>query len=237
MIEVNTWFIQNWLKPVFRKNCLLGDHDYYNSADFEVTEALEAAYPRILGEFYNMQERIKDFAPFHTISPDQTYISNDEKWKMFFLKAGNVRFQRNCQEFPLTMALLDQYPEVVSAYFSVIGPKKMLMPHEGPWSGILRMHLGILVPQEGKGCVLVNNQKEYRWKAGEVVVFDDTFEHFAVNATDKERVVLFLDVLRPLPWFWHTVNKSILYMARFLPYFRTPIRRHRAWEKEFYGEA
>ena len=33
-----------------------------------------------------------------TSPPDQTYISNDDRWRMFFFKAANVNFGRN-QEF------------------------------------------------------------------------------------------------------------------------------------------
>jgi len=236
-MAVDTWFIENWLRPIFQRKCLLGKKEYYNSADFAPTEDLERLYPAIRSEFDAMKHRIKDFAPFQTISPDQIYISNDDKWKMFFLKAGNHRFERNCQEFPFTMSILDKYPEVVSAYFSVLGPRKMLNPHHGPWCGVFRMHLGLIIPTDGNGCTLVNNKIPYRWKEGEVVVFDDTYEHLAVNATDHDRVVLFIDVLRPLPWFWHAVNKLILYSARFLPYFRTPIERHTDWERKFYAKS
>lgn len=60
---------------------------------------------------------------------------------MFFLKAGNIKFKKNCEQFPVTMSILDKYPEIVSAYFSVLGANKALMPHCGPWSGVLRMHM------------------------------------------------------------------------------------------------
>ena len=67
-----------------------------------------------------------------------------------------------------------------------------------------------------------------------MVVFDDTYEHFAVNYTEKNRVILFLDIMRPLPWFWDRLNRFIVWCARFLPYFRIPLKRHKEWEKVFY---
>ena len=36
------------------------------------------------------------------------------------------------------------------------------------------------------------------WPEGKSLVFDDTFEHEAWNDTDETRVVLFVDVIRPL---------------------------------------
>ncbi len=235
-MAVNTWFVENTLRPLFRAFSSVPAVAYYDSALFKPTAALEAAYPEIRAELDKLLPRLGDMPPFHLISPDQTYISSDDKWKMFFLKAGNLRFERNCQEFPETMRILDQFPEIISAYFSFIGPNKMLYPHRGPWSGVLRMHLGLVIPTTGKGCTLVCNKIPYRWREGEVVVFDDTYEHFAVNLSDSVRVVLFLDILRPLPYFLDKLNRAIVWCARFTPYFQEPIRRHKEWEREFYKE-
>lgn len=91
----------------------------------------------------------------------------------------------------------------------------MLVPHEGPWSGVLRMHLGVDIPTDGEGCTLSVRGEQYQWKDGEVVVFDDTYEHFAINLTDHPRVVLFMDYMRPLPWPLHALNKFCIYIGRF----------------------
>lgn len=237
MIEVNGWVIEKFFRPIFRKFSTLGNKVFFDNKDFPIAEVLEENYEIIKAEFEKMQARVDEFAPFQDISPDQIYISNDDKWKMFFLKAGKIRFERNCLEFPETMKILDSDKNIVSAYFSVIHANKMLMPHEGPWCGVLRMHLGIKIPTDGKGCILVADKKEYRWEEGKVVVFDDTYEHFAVNLSSDYRVVLFLDHMRPLPVPLSWINHFVVYMARFLPYFKEPIKRHKKWEERFYGEA
>ena len=61
------------------------------------------------------------------------------------------------------------------------------------WAVVRRsmIHIGIDIPTGGSGCTLVVNEQEYKWKEGHCVVFDDTYEHFAVNATDRDRVVCF----------------------------------------------
>jgi len=237
MVEVNGWLVEKAFRPLFRKFSKKGNRVFFDNADFPVTAVLEHNYDVIRAEFERMRNRIDEFAPFQTISPDQIYISNDDKWKMFFLKAGKIRFDRNCQEFPETMKIIDAEKNLISAYFSVIGPRKMLMPHEGPWCGILRVHLGLDIPTEGKGCVLVVNKEEYRWEEGKTVVFDDTYEHIAVNMTDRNRVVLFMDYMRPLPRPLSWLNHLIVYLARYMTYFREPIKRHKEWEKQFYKDA
>jgi aspartyl/asparaginyl beta-hydroxylase (cupin superfamily) len=112
----------------------------------------------------------------------------------------------------------------------------MLMPHEGPWCGIIRIHLALIVPKDGNGCTLVVNGIPYIWEEGKCVVFDDTYEHIAVNETNSNRVVLFLDYMRPLPLWLSWFNWLIIKSAKLLPYFKTPIKRHKEWEKRFYGE-
>mgnify|MGYP003633858933 FL=1 len=236
-IEVKGWLINRLVRPVFRKFSKVGDHVYFDNKDFPVTEEIEFHFPIILAELNRVMLRSKELTPFQDISPDQIYISNDDKWKMFFLKAGTVRFDRNCQECPNTMTFLDKHESIVSAYFSILGPNKMLMPHEGPWCGIIRIHLALIVPKQGNGCTLVVDGKPYKWEEGKCVVFDDTYEHIAVNETDHERVVLFLDYMRPLPFWLSWANWLMIRTARYLKYFKVPIARHKEWERTFYKEA
>ena len=234
-IQISTLWIERLLKKPFHKHSLLGDKKFFDAYSMPLAKELESNFPAIQAELKNILKRYDDFAPFQSISPDQTYISNDDKWRMFFFKAAGVNFGRNKQFAPETFKILDKHKDVISAYISVLGPKKMLMPHEGPWSGILRMHLGVVIPGN-KECVLVNGGEEYHWEEGKVVLFDDTYEHIAVNQTDEIRAILFLDIMRPLPQPWNFINWSILKLSILFPYIWVPYLRHRRWEKKFYGE-
>lgn len=234
-IQISTLWIERLLKKPFHKHSLLGDKKFFDAYSMPVAKELEDNFPAIQAEIKNILKRYDDFAPFQSISPDQTYISNDDKWRMFFFKAAGVNFGRNKQFAPETFKILDKHKDVISAYISVLGPKKMLMPHEGPWSGILRMHLGVVIPGN-KDCVLVNGGETYHWEEGKVVLFDDTYEHIAVNQTDEIRAILFLDIMRPLPQPWNFINWAILKLSILFPYIWVPYLRHRRWEKKFYGE-
>ena len=164
-----------------------------------------------------MQARVDEFAPFQDISPDQIYISNDDKWKMFFLKAGKIRFERNCLEFPETLKILDSDKNFVSAYFSVIHANKMLMPL-GPWWS-LRMHLGIKIPTDGKDESMAD-KKEYRWKRVRLLSLMTPMSILLLTfrATIE---VLFLDHMRlPVPLSW--INHFVVYIIGF---FRISKRR------------
>jgi ornithine lipid ester-linked acyl 2-hydroxylase len=234
-LQISTLWIERLLKKPFHKHCLLGDKKFFDPYSFPVAKELEDNFPAIQAELKTILKRYDDFAPFQSISPDQTYISNDDKWRMFFFKAAGVNFGRNQQYAPKTFEILNRHKYVISAYISVLGPHKMLMPHEGPWSGILRMHLGVVIPGN-KECTLVNGGEKYHWEEGKVVLFDDTYEHIAVNETDQIRAILFLDVMRPLPQPWKFINWAILRMSVLFPYIWIPYFRHKRWEKQFYGE-
>jgi beta-hydroxylase len=234
-LQISTLWIERLLKKPFHKYCLLGDKKFFDPYVLPVAKELEDNFADIQTEIKEILKRYDDFAPFQNISPDQTYISNDDKWRMFFFKAAGVNFGRNQQFAPKTFEVLNKHKDIVSAYISVLGPRKMLMPHEGPWSGILRMHLGVVIPDTEK-CTLVNGGEKYHWEEGKVVLFDDTYEHIAVNETNEIRAILFLDVMRPLPQPWKFINWTVLRMSILFPYIWVPYLRHRKWEKQFYGE-
>jgi ornithine lipid ester-linked acyl 2-hydroxylase len=153
--KVSTLFIEQSLKKHFHKHSLLGDKKYFDPYLVPVAKELEDSFPLIQAELKAILKRYDEFANFQDISPDQTYISNDDRWRMFFFKAANVNFGRNQEFAPELFKILNRHREVISAYISVLGPRKMLMPHQGPWSGVLRMHLGVVIPGH-KECVLIN---------------------------------------------------------------------------------
>ena len=219
----------------FKNRNTLGVKEFYDPHLVPISRELEKLFPEIRQEYDEIIKRYDDFAPFQAISPHQTYISNDDKWRLFFLKGAGIWFKRNCLSMPITHAILKRHPNVVSAYISVLGPRKKLNPHIGPYSGVLRLHLALDVPHRQRCYISVNGKTEH-WKQGTCLFFDDTYEHFAVNNTDKIRTVLFMDILRPLPRCLDWLNRGIIKIARIFPYVWIPWRRHKRWEKDFYGE-
>ena len=230
---VNTLWIENTFRHLFRRKSLLGDHHYFDPKHFPVAAELEEAFPDILKEVRRLLLRYERFPNFQDISPHQSFLSSDERWKMFFLKGVGVRLDRNAEELPAIMAVLDRHPEIISGYLSILGPWKMLSPHEGPWSGVLRMHLGIIIP-DIDACTMIVDGEPRHWEQGKIMVFDDTYMHSAVNETDGLRIILMMDQIKPLPWFWDKINRLIIFAARHMDYIKIPLRRHQLWEKDFY---
>ena len=53
------------------------------------------------------------------------------------------------------------------------------------------------------------------------------------NDTDETRVVLFVDVLRPLPAPWKRINELIVKAIGYSPFVLDAKRNQEAWEKRF----
>ena len=85
--------------------------------------------------------------------------------------------------------------------FTMLPPGARLGKHRDPYAGSLRYHLGLVTPNNDDCYISVDGQK-YSWRDGEAVMFDETFIHYAENKTDHNRIILFLDVKRPVDFKW-----------------------------------
>ena len=80
---------------------------------------------------------------------------------------------------------------------TALPPGGVLTLHRAPYAGSLRYHLGLVTPNDDNCAIIVDGQR-YSWRDGEEVVFDETYLHWAENKTDKDRIILFCDIERPI---------------------------------------
>jgi len=134
---------------------------------------------------------------------------------------------------PGTAALMEQIPGMKTAMFSILSPRKHILDHRGPYKGVLRYHLGLIVPREAEACRIRVGDDVRHWEEGKSLIFDDTFNHEVWNDTDETRVVLFVDVLRPLPAPESKINKLIVKAIGLSPFVLDAKRNQEAWEQRF----
>ena len=118
-------------------------------------------------------------------------------WTRFYLKWYGVEQPSAAAHCPKTMALLKQVPGIKAAMFTSLPPGARLVRHRDPYAGSLRYHLGLVTPND-PGCYIDVDGQRYHWRDGEVVMFDETYIHFAENTTDKPRIIFFADIERPV---------------------------------------
>lgn len=191
---------------------------FHEKNDYTITKDLEENYNELKKEFLNIKGKLKNF---EKISREQAKLINfTGAWKTTIFKAGKT-FLRNVDNCPLLKSILIKYPDVVYAMISVLEPGAKLTPHKGTYGGVLRIHLGIEIPQ-GDVFLSVDNIKKY-WENGKVLVFDDKFMHYAENNTLNSRVVLFIDIVKPLPYIINLYNRCIIKLIECSPFIKRMI--------------
>ncbi len=158
-----------------------------------------------------------DLPRYHDLDKYQKRISGtvdpEKDWKIFYLNGMGIKVAENCRQCPETAKLIDTIPHVFQAFFSILDGGKSIPEHKGPYRGFLRYHLALRVPENNPPKIRVKDQY-YTWKEGESILFDDSFEHEVYNQCKDIRVVLIVDVMRPLPIVVRQVNLLYRLFAR-----------------------
>src|SRR6185312_14098357 len=98
---------------------------------------------------------------------------------------------------PTLFGLLNKIPGLTSVSFSRLAPNTTIPEHHGETNAIMRCHLGIEVPRTLPECGLRSGTETLGWAEGKWLFFNDAQHHSAWNNTDKRRIVLIIDVIRP----------------------------------------
>jgi aspartyl/asparaginyl beta-hydroxylase (cupin superfamily) len=184
---------------------------------FPPLRELDRAFPEIRREALALLERRAGIPEYAELDRVQTRIAGrpggKERWRVFLLEAMGEKVRANREACPATVSALSKVPGVFQAFFSLLEPGKSVPPHEGPYRGYLRYHLGLVVPKESPPEFELAGQR-YIWKEGESILFDDSWMHAVHNSCREPRVVLIVDVLRPLPRLPAIVNRSVSALIR-----------------------
>ena len=215
----------------------VGNPPIYDKAVFPWAAEVEAAFPAIRTELVRVLTRKDDLPGFHEISSDVVTISQDRGWKTFLLAGYGFKSEANIALCPRTWAACQAIPGLITVMFSILEPGKHLPAHRGPYNGVLRLHLGLIVPEPREALGIRVENQVYRWQEGEAVIFDDAYEHEAWNNTPHTRVVLFVDFIKPTRQPARFLNWLLLHLAMFTPFIREGVDNQKAWEKKFYAQA
>jgi aspartyl/asparaginyl beta-hydroxylase (cupin superfamily) len=226
-----------WVERLNLKFSKVGNPPIYDKAVFPWSGEIEREWRLIRGELDRVLTRKDDLPGFHELATDVATISQDHGWKSFMLCGYGFRSDRNIERCPKTWSICQKIPGLITVMFSIFEPGKHLPPHRGPYNGVLRLHLGLIVPEPREQLGIRVEKDIYRWKEGEAVVFDDAYEHEAWNYTPQTRVVLFVDFRKPLRFPANFLNWLLLRLAVFTPFIREGMYNEQAWEKKFYTEA
>jgi len=211
------------------RHSLVGDHAFFPPDAFPWARRLEANWRTIRAELDEVLRERETLPNFQDISEDQARISRDSRWKTFFLYGYGYRVPENCARCPRTTQLIEAVPGMKTAFFSILAPGKHIPVHRGPYKGVLRYHLALKVPEPRERCYIQVADQVAHWREGRSLIFDDTRRHAVWNDTDGTRVVLFLDVMRPMRFPASLVNRAVFALIRVSPFVQRARRNQRRW--------
>jgi hypothetical protein len=157
--------------------------------------AFEEAAPQIRTELLGIDPSLMG-VPYDHLSVDPELIRG---WKnLFFFK-----------DYKADHALLAKAPTIAKIaerfgpaqldkfelFLSVLEPGTHIPAHFGGANVKLTLHLPLWIPA-GDTALRVDGEAR-GWKDGEMMIFDDTFEHDAWNRTNQPRAVLLLKTYHP----------------------------------------
>jgi len=200
-------YIALLLNKMFNKIC--GEDEYiFDSNEFTWTIEFKEKWKLIRDEYlnYSKDNEIPLHKSINSIIADPDKLN---KWNTLYLRAyGNDTDV--CEKFPETMKLINKIPCTL-ANFSVLQPGAKIEKHVGLYKGILRYHLGLVIPKDYKNCFININDEKYFWKEGKNLIFDDVVDHSVENNTNEERIILFLDIKRDFKnIYYNAINNLFL---------------------------
>lgn len=212
---------------------LVPDTPFLDTAHFPFLTEFEKRWETIRDEVAGILRNRDDIPGFEEISPDQYRIAKDRKWKTFVLFGFGAPLAKNARQAPVTTELLGRVPNIQTAWFSILAPGYHIPAHTGVTKGIVRAHLGLMIPKEREKCRIRVADQIRAWEQGKVLVLDDTYDHEVWNDTDEERVILLFDFDRPMRLPGRALNRLLLWLMKFTAFYQEPRKNIATYEDRF----
>ncbi len=214
-----------------------GKKTFFEPESFPWVAPIESEWKTIRKELDALLVRRGDIPNFQDVSEAQKALTEGEQWKTFWLFAYGEKAEENCARCPETVRLLQRIPGMKSAMFSILAPGKHIPEHRGMYKGVLRYHLGLIVPgPQGASRIRVGSDIR-SWQEGKSLIFDDSHPHEVWNEVKSDRVVLFVDLLRPVYFPVSLLNRLIVWLIAHTSSITEPMDRIRDKGRKAYKEA
>ncbi|MEZ5830380.1 MAG: aspartyl/asparaginyl beta-hydroxylase domain-containing protein [Dongiaceae bacterium] len=217
------------LAKLYSRQSLVPDVPFIPNKYFPFVAELEANWQEVRAELEVILQDRERIPFLDKISPDQARISHSQKWRAYFLWGLGEELTGNTARCPKTAAMLRKVPGLRSAWFSILAPNYRIKPHRGITKGVLRSHLGLVVPQKWRLCRMVVDGQPVHWHEGKCFVFDDSMLHRVSNGSDEERAILLFDFDRPMRWPSSMLNRLAMSLMKRTAYYRDArrnLKRH-----------
>lgn len=169
---------------------------YYDPDLFPELAPLKENWEKIRDEILEFEKRNGPLSGMSSPSHAESYGG---EWTLIYLMSFSRIIHENKKMFPFISSIVDQIPNIVFAAISILPPNTELAPHYGDTNGIIRTHLGLVIPAPYPTIAIKVGEEERGWKEGELLCFINVQKHSVWNRSDKRRYLLMVDfVPKPL---------------------------------------
>jgi aspartyl/asparaginyl beta-hydroxylase (cupin superfamily) len=170
--------------------------EFWDPTEYAWCQELKSKYQAIRDEFFSVVGSKAYEDEFEAIDGDTYNIQECTHWtRIDLMEDGNWLHM----VFPVTaQAVHDAKVPAMRVRFAILPPNDSTSRHTDLNNFVLTSQLAIDIPYSGENkCRLEVGDSEKQLLNGEMLLFDSTIYHKAVNDADKLRVVLLIDVWHP----------------------------------------
>ncbi|MEP5569256.1 MAG: aspartyl/asparaginyl beta-hydroxylase domain-containing protein [Halioglobus sp.] len=180
-------------------------YPWHNLQNTPWVESLETQSEAIHREFSSAQEALLNLGrPYlgagMNLGNQFAHLQGSLNWTALDLYRDGELQTEVAKHFPLTLSLLHEAPlygmdeHPFEVFFSVLKPGQHIKPHFGLSNHSLTVHMPLIIPP---ACSISVNGERRSWSDGQILVFDDSFIHEAINSSQEARVVLIFSIWNP----------------------------------------
>ena len=216
----------------------VGDREVFDYRDFPWPAAIEADWRKVRAEvdailpYMAHMQNLHDVLPNYQTQVLPNYLTQGEGWKTYFFYGYGLKAPKNCRRCPETVKLLKRIPGMKTAFFSILPAYACARASRPLQRGAAAASCGAHSRTRRKCGIRVGTHTR-TWDEGKALVFDDTVRHEVWNHTDGVRVVLFVDVVRPMRFPANLVNAAVICLIALSPFMLGNAGSYLRWERRF----
>jgi hypothetical protein len=177
--------------------------EFWDNQDFEWTNKLASKYQTIRKEFLavtaDMERLQQEGNNIWAGALTEDAGSYGTGWRTLVLMDRGRWDDVNVNLFPETAKAVHQAGvPAVEVFFASMKPETDIKSHSDFTNFVLTSHLALDIPYSGENkCRLRIGDTTRQWINGDVMVFDTSIMHDAINESDKTRYILMIRVWHP----------------------------------------
>jgi aspartate beta-hydroxylase len=176
---------------------------FWNAQDFDWAKYIETKYPQIRKEFLavnnDMQHLQQEGNNIWAGALTDDGAAYGDGWKTLVLMNRGTWDPVNVNLFPNTAKVVhDSGVPATEVFFASMKGPSSILKHTDFTNFVLTSHLALVIPYSGQNkCRISVGDETHEWINGNVMVFDTSLMHDAVNESDKMRYILMMRVWHP----------------------------------------